>query len=138
MDQQKQLEKMVLACLDTAKEMLNEYKTIIPFGLRAYSDSEDMKMNCPAGQDSKAEWEEQIETVVNELREFVATETVSATVMVTDLQAGDESGVGLQIETEASSVLFVYPYKQVDDEWAFEEPIQTEQLFSSVYNNTVE
>lgn len=133
MDQEKQLEKMVLACLDTAEAMLKEYETVIPFGLRAFNDSEDMKMNCPAKEGVKKDWDEQIEAVVSELKEFVENENISATVLVTGLQTDDESGVGLQIETEMSSVLFVYPYRREDDEWVIDEPIQTEQLLTSVY-----
>ena len=46
MEQQKQIEQLVLLCIDTAKEMLKEYNAIIPFGIRTFNDSEDMKMNC--------------------------------------------------------------------------------------------
>ena len=138
MDQQKQLEKMVLACIDTAKAMLDGYQTVIPFGLRAFNDSDDMKMNCPAEQNTKADWDQQIAAVVSELKAFVENENISATVLVTDLQAGDESGVGLQIETPMSSVLFVYPYRNENDEWLIDEPVQTDQLLASVYDNKPE
>ncbi|MCK5335048.1 MAG: hypothetical protein KAQ67_02740 [Gammaproteobacteria bacterium] len=133
MDLEKQLEKMVLACIDTAKAMLDEYETVIPFGLRAFNDSEDMKMNCPAEQNSKADWNEQIEMVASELKGYVEAENISAIILVTDLKSEDESGVGLQIETEMSSVLFVYPYHKENDEWVIDEPIQTDQLLASVY-----
>ena len=135
MDQQKQLEQMVLACIDTAKAMLKEYQLVIPFGLRAFNDTEDMKMSCPAEKNPDAGWEEQIEMVVSELKEHVANENVSATILVTELAAEDETGIGLQIETMMSSVLFVYPYKKVDDEWVIDEPIQTDQLLTTVFDN---
>jgi len=136
MDQKKQLEQMVLACIDTAKAMLDEYKIVIPFGLRAFNDTEDMKINCPAEKNPTADWEEQIEAVVSELRQYVVDENVAATVLVTALSAGDEDGIGLQIETEMSSVSFVYPYRRENDEWVIDEPIETDQLFSSVYLET--
>ena len=135
MDQQKQLETMVLACIDTAKAMLDEYKMVIPFGLRAYNDSEDMKMNCPAEKNPDAGWLEQIDAVVAELKEHVANENISATVLVTELAADGEKGIGLQIETEMSSVLFVYPYAKKEDEWVIDEPIQTDQLLATVYGD---
>ena len=135
MDQQKQLEQMVLACIDTAKAMLKEYQLVIPFGLRAFNDTEDMKMSCPAEKNPDAGWEEQIEMVVSELKEHVANENISATILVTELAAEDETGIGLQIETMMSSVLFVYPYKKVDDEWVIDEPIQTDQLLTTVFDN---
>jgi len=135
LDQQKQLEQMVLACIDTAKAMLKEYQLVIPFGLRAFNDTEDMKMSCPAEKNPDAGWEEQIEMVVSELKEHVANENISATILVTELAAEDETGIGLQIETMMSSVLFVYPYKKVDDEWVIDEPIQTDQLLTTVFDN---
>lgn len=135
MDQQKQLETMVLACIDTAKAMLEKYTMVIPFGLRAFNDSEDMKMSCPAEKNPEAGWQQQIDTVVAELKEHVANENVSATVLVTELASEDEKGIGLQIETAMSSVLFVYPYEKKDDEWVIDEPIQTDQLLTTVFDN---
>jgi len=134
-DQQKQLETMVLACIDTAKAMLEKYGIVIPFGLRAFNDSEDMKMNCPAEKKPDAAWQEQIELVVTELKDHVENENIAATVLVTELSAEDEKGIGLQIETVMSSVLFVYPYQKVEDEWVIDEPIQTEQLLSTVFEH---
>lgn len=136
MDQQQQIEQMVLTCIDTAKAMLNEYKLVIPFGIRCFKDSEDMKMNCPSDENPDADWDEQIKQVVAELKEFVKHENISATALVTELQAGDESGIGLQVETELSSVLFVFPYRKVDSKeepWQIDEPIQTEQLLATVF-----
>ena len=135
MDQQKQLEQLVLVCLDTARGMLDEYKLVIPFGIRAFSDSEDMKMNCPAKNDSDEDWNTQIDAVVNELKHFVSNENVFATALVTELESDGESGIGLQIETLDSSVLFVYPFKKETDEWVIDEPVQTDQLLSSVFEN---
>ncbi|MCK4711201.1 MAG: hypothetical protein KAU21_21500, partial [Gammaproteobacteria bacterium] len=80
-----------------------------------------------------AGWQEQIEAVVAELKEHVANENISATVLVTELAAEGEKGIGMQIETVMSSVLFVYPYEKKDDEWFFDEPIQTDQLLATVF-----
>ena len=133
MDQNKQIEQLVLTCIDTAKEMLKEYKAVIPFGLRWLNNSEDMKMNCPADSMSKASNSELVEKVVSELKNFIANVDVFATVLVTELESGDEFGIGLQIETDQTAVLFVYPYSQQGDEWLIEEPIQTEQLLDKVF-----
>lgn len=135
MDQQKQLEKMVLACIDTAKAMLEKYEMVIPFGLRAFSDTEDMKMSCPAEKHPDAGWQEQIDAVVAELKQHVINEKVSATVLVTELASDGEKGIGLQVETTMSSVLFVYPYEKKGDEWVIDEPVQTEQLLTAVFDN---
>lgn len=133
MDQQKQIEQLVLLCIDTAKEMLKEYKVVIPFGIRAFNHSEDMKMNCPGDKSSEDDYSKQIDNVVSELKEFVANEDIFATAFVFELEGDGQSGIGLQIETVQSSVLFVYPYRKKDDDWEIDEPIQTEQLMGKVF-----
>ncbi|MFK5950986.1 MAG: hypothetical protein QM500_19715 [Methylococcales bacterium] len=135
MDQDKQIEQLVLTCIDTAKGMLKEYEMVIPFGIRSFNDSEDLKMNCPGDKNPDADWNEQINLVVNELKEFVSKENIFATVLVTELSSEGESGIGLQVETDMSSVLFVYPYKREGDEWIVDEPVQTDQLLASVFAN---
>ena len=134
LDKQKQIEHMVLLCIDTAREMLKEYKVIIPFGVRSFNDSEDMKMNCPSDEMPETDHSKQIDNVVSELKEFVANENVFATTYVMHLESDAGSGVGLQIETEQSSVLFVYPYRQEAEDWVIDEPIQAEQLMEKVFS----
>ena len=134
MDEQKQIEQLVLTCIDTAKEMLKEYKIIIPFGIRSFNNSEDMKMNCPAENMSKGNNLEVVDKVVSELKNFIATEDVFATVLVTELESGDDLAIGLQIETAQTAVLFVYPYSQKEGEWVIDEPIQTGQLLARVFD----
>lgn len=134
MDQQKQLEKLVLAGIDTARAMLDEYKMVIPFGIRAFADSEDLKMTCPAEKNPQASWAEQLDMVVAELKQSIAAEPVSVAALVTELESGGESGIGLQIETTGSSALFVYPFRRENELWVIDEPIQTEQLLVSIYH----
>ena len=133
MDQEKVIESLVLTCVDTAKAMLDEYGVVVPFGIRAFNDSDDLKMNCPADEQRDDDWIEQINNVVSELKGFVAEESIFATALVTELASDGETGIGLQIETELSSVLFVYPFKKQDDEWKIDEPIQTDQLLATVF-----
>lgn len=133
MDQEKVIESLVLTCVDTAKAMLDEYGVVVPFGIRAFNDSDDLKMNCPADQQRDDDWTEQINNVVSELKGFVAQENIFATALVTELASDGETGIGLQVETELSSVLFVYPFKKQDDEWIIDEPVQTDQLLTTVF-----
>jgi len=134
-DQQKQIENMVLTCIDTAKAMLDEYELVIPFGIRSYNDSEDLKMNCPGDKNPEASWHEQIDMVVTELKELVKNESLFATALVTELESEGDKAIGLQVETELSSVLFVYPYKRVDEAWVIDEPVQTDQLLTTVFDH---
>lgn len=133
MDQDKQIEQLVLTCIDTAKAMLDEYGLVVPFGIRSFNDSDDLKMNCPADKNPEDNLSIQVDRIVSELKEFVLSEDIFATALVTDLEAGNEKGVGLQIETELSSVLFVYPYIKENDEWVISDPIQTDQLLTTVF-----
>lgn len=133
-NQNKQLEALILACIDTSKAMLDEYKTVIPFGIRGYENSDDMKMNCPAGNDLKADWNDQIDQVVSELKSHIQNENVSVTALVTELKSDEESAIGLQVETALSCALFVYPYSRVDNEWKIEAPTQTDQLLPRAFS----
>ncbi len=137
MNEEKLIERLVDVSLNTARAMLDEYKLVIPFGTRVFKNDDDVKMNCPADKNREADWNEQIELVVSELKDFVKNEEVFATALVTSLEAEAEMGIGLQVETEMSSVLFIYPYRKEDDKWVFDEAIQTEQLLMSVYSNSV-
>ncbi|MAG01062.1 MAG: hypothetical protein CL388_07675 [Acidiferrobacteraceae bacterium] len=128
-----QIELLVLSCLETAKAMLKEYDLVVPFGMRVFKDSDDQKMNCPADENREADWLQQIEMVVTELKQYLTTENISATVLVTGLESDDQKGIGLQIETEQSSVMFVYPYTHKEETIEIEEPIQSDQLFSRVF-----
>jgi len=133
MNDEKLIERLVAVSLDTARAMLDEYKLVIPFGIRVFRDNDDVKMNCPADQNREADWNEQIETVVTELRDYVKNENVFATALVTSLEAESEMGIGLQVETELSSVLFIYPYAKKEEGWVIDEPVQTEQLLETVF-----
>ncbi len=138
MEQEKIIEKLVLVCLDTAKAMLEEYETVIPFGIRSFTDNDDMKMNCPGDKKPDGDFNEQIDKVIEELKAFVSNENIFATALVTELEADNQKGIGLQVETQESSVLFVYPFHLDDEkegkgEWLIEEPFQAGHLLKTVY-----
>ena len=135
MNDNERMEQLAQVSLETARAMLDEYELVIPFGIRVFNDNDDAKMNCPADKHQDADWNEQINLVVMELREFVKTENVYATALVTSLEADSEMGIGLQVETELSSVLFIYPYTKKDGEWVVEqEPVQSEPLAASTFS----
>ena len=133
MEQQKIIENLVLTCIDTAKAMLDEYQTVLPFGIRSFNDSDDFKMNCPADKLADADWQSQIDQVVSELKQHIKNENIYATALVTELVSDEEKSIGVQIETAATAVLFVYPFHKENQNWHLEEPIQTEQLLATVF-----
>jgi len=138
MNQEKIIEKMVVACLDTAQAMLEKDEMVIPFGVRAINDGEDLKMNCPGDKKPKANFNEQIEMVVDELKTFVKNDFSYVIAIVTELESGDERAVGLQVETDISSVLFVYPFRKKNEQWIIDNPIQTNQLLPSVRSPAID
>ncbi|MDQ6958558.1 MAG: hypothetical protein Q9M24_05520 [Mariprofundaceae bacterium] len=138
MNQEKTIEKMVVACLDTAQAMLEKDEMVIPFGVRAINDGEDLKMNCPGDKKPKANFNEQIEMVVGELKTFVKNDFSYVIAIVTELESGDEKAIGLQVETDISSVLFVYPFRKKNEQWIIDNPVQTNQLLPSVRSPAID
>jgi len=132
MNQEKIIEKMVMVCLDTAQAMLEKHEMVVPFGLRAIHDGEDLKMNCPGDKKPEENFNKQIEMVVDELKAYVKHESCYVIAIVTELESGDEKAIGLQVETDLSSVLFVYPFRKKNKQWIIDNPIQTDQRLPSV------
>jgi hypothetical protein len=89
-------------------------------------------MNCPGDKKPKANFNEQIEIIVDELKTFVKNDFSYVIAIVTELESDDEKAIGLQVETDLSSVLFVYPFREKDGQWIIDNPIQTDQLLPSV------
>ena len=123
--------KLIVAGLDAAERMLNEYGIVAPFGIRVFKDSDDIKMNCPQDQEALSDWEKMIDLVCSELKEFIGSEKIYATALVMSLENDDQKGIGMQIGTDESSVLFVYPYQKDGEKWKIEEPMQAEGLITN-------
>jgi hypothetical protein len=129
-DEQKKLERMVLFSIEVAQEMLDEYEAVIPFGIRTFADSDEIKMQCFQEKHPKANWDELIKTTIDELKKSVAQESIFATAIVLSVESEDATGVGLQIDTRKGPALFVYPYHKEEGKWVIEEPRQAEMLIA--------
>ena len=127
---QKKLESMILFSIQVAQEMLDEYETVIPFGIRAFADSDEIKMQCFQEKHPKGNWDELIKTTVNELKKSVEQDDIFATAVVLSVESEDAIGVGLQIDTRKGPALFVYPYHKDEDKWIIDEPSQAEMLIA--------
>ena len=127
-NEQKTLERIVAFSMEVAERMLYEYGTVIPFGIRAFADSDDVEMKCFQEEHPEASWDELLQTTVDELKKAVAEEKIFATAIVLSVESEDTIGIGLQIDTHKAPALFVYPYHQQDDGWVIEEPSQAEML----------
>ena len=129
-EDQKKLERMVVFSIEVAQEMLNEYETVIPFGIHAFADSDEIKMKCFQEEHPKANWNELIKTTVDALKKSVEEDEIFATAVVLSVESEDTMGVGLQIDTRKGPALFVYPYHKDDDKWIIDEPSQAEMLIA--------
>lgn len=137
MDEQKRLEKVVVFSLETAQKMMDEYQTVIPFGVRTFYDKEDIIMKCYQEKYPEDALPALIDHTVEELRELMVTEKLFATVIVTILEDGLDVAIGLQIETPLSAVLFVYPCEKEADKWVLQEPEQMDTLIAPHVFTTV-
>ncbi len=132
------LQRLVIASLEAAERMLKEHQTVIPFGVRASADTEDVKISCYHEKLPGADWQELIDHTVGKLKEHVASEDVHSTAIVTTLEADERSAIGIQIETPAGSKLFIYPFFLNGSEGvSIDEPIQSEgQIAGRVFEPT--
>jgi len=129
-NEQKTLERIVVFSIEVAQKMLDEYETVIPFGVRAFADSDDVMMKCYQEELPKANWDELIKTTVDELKKSVEEEEIFATAIVLSVESENSTGIGLQIDTRQAPALFVYPYHKKDDKWVIDEPTQAEMLIA--------
>jgi hypothetical protein len=129
-DEQIKLERMIVFSIEVAQEMLEEYEAVIPFGIRAFADSDEIKMQCFQEEHPKANWDELINTTVDELKKSVEQGDIFAIAIVLSVESEDAMGVGLQIDTRKGPALFVYPYHQEEDKWVIDEPSQAEMLIA--------
>jgi len=124
------LERVVLLSMEVAQKMLDEYGTVVPFGVRAHADSEDVLMKCFQEEYPEASWDDLLQTTVDELKKSVEEEDIFATAVVLSVESNDSMGIGLQIDTRKAPALFVYPYHKDGDIWEIDEPIQAEMLLA--------
>jgi len=129
-DEQKSLENIVIFSIEVAQKMLNEYGTVVPFGVRAFADSDEVMMRCFQEEQPEASWDELIETTVNKLKESVEEEDIFATAVVLRVESSDTTGIALQIDTRKAPALFVYPYHMQDEQWIIGEPVQADVLLA--------
>ena len=124
------LERIVLLSMEVAQKMLDEYGTVVPFGVRALADSEDVLMKCFQEEYPEASWDDLLQTTIDELKKSVEEEDIFATAVVLSVESEDSMGIGLQIDTRKEPALFVYPYHQDGGIWEIGEPIRAETLLA--------
>jgi hypothetical protein len=76
----------------------------------------------------RASWDELLEATIGHLERCIGSGDVGAIALVTTLESGSESGLGIQVETRASSLFLVYPYSGTGQCWSLGEPQTAEGL----------
>jgi hypothetical protein len=123
-------EELLGKALHVAREasllLLRKHGTVLPFGLTLDAAGDNPRTFFPRDQLPRASWDELLDATLGQLERRIDSGDVGAIAVVTTLESGGESGLGIQVETRASSLFLVYPYSGTGRNWSLGEP-QTAQ-----------
>ncbi len=110
MNEEELLGKTLYVASESAKHLLKAHGTVLPFALTLDDQGDQVKTYFPRDQRPGAVWEELVEAAVLHLTRCIQSTQVGAIALATELVSGDQSGVGIQVETRSSSLFLIYPY----------------------------
>ncbi|WP_257458788.1 hypothetical protein [Archangium lipolyticum] len=123
-------EELLGKTLHVAREagllLLRKHGSVLPFGLTLDTSGGNPRTWFPRDQLPRASWDELLDATIGHLEQCGASADVGAIALATTLESGSESGLGIQVETRASSLFLVYPYSGTGQSWRLGEP-QTAQ-----------
>jgi hypothetical protein len=108
--------------------LLRKQGTVLPFGLTLDAAGDNPRTWFPRDQLPRASWDELLDATVGHLERSSGSADVGAIALATTLESGDESGLGIQVETRTSSLFLVYPYSGSGQSWSLKEPQTAEGL----------
>jgi hypothetical protein len=125
-------EELLGKALQVAREagllLLRKHGTVLPLGLTLDAAGDNPRTFFPRDQLPRASWDELLDATLGQLERHIDSEDVGAIAVVTTLESGGESGLGIQVETRASSLFLVYPYSGTGRNWSLGEPQTAEGL----------
>jgi hypothetical protein len=125
-------EELLGKALHVAREagllLLRKHGTVLPFGLTLDAAGDNPRTFFPRDQLPRASWDELLAATLGQLARRIDSDDVRAIAVVTTLESGGESGLGIQVETRASSLFLVYPYSVTGRDWSLGEPQTAEGL----------
>jgi hypothetical protein len=125
-------EELLGKALHVAKEagllLLRKHGTVLPFGLTLDLAGDNPRTWFPRDQLPRASWDELLDATIAHLERCIASGGVGAIALGTTLESGSESGLGIQVETRASSLFLVYPYMGTGQRRSLGEPQTAEGL----------
>ncbi|MFL5352124.1 hypothetical protein [Archangium sp.] len=125
-------EELLGKALHVAKEagllLLRKQGTVLPFALTLDPAGDNPRTYFPRDQLPRASWDELLDASIAHLERSIGSGGVGAIALVTTLDSGSESGLGVQVETRASSLFLVYPYRGTGQSRSLGEPQTAEGL----------
>lgn len=110
MDNDELLQKALYVATESAKLLLREHGTVLPFALTLDSRGDDVKTYFPADKLPGAELGELVDAAASHLEQCIRSADVGVIALGTELVSGEQAGLGVQIETRSTSLFIVYPY----------------------------
>jgi hypothetical protein len=110
MDNDELLEKALYVATESAKLLLGKQGTVLPFALTLDSQGDNIETYFPADTLPGAEPGELVDVAASHLEQCIRSKDVGVIALGTELVAGDQAGLGVQIETRSTSIFLVYPY----------------------------
>jgi len=125
-------DELLKKALHVAREagllLLRKHGTVLPFGLTLDPAGDHPRTYFPRDSLPRASWEELLEATISHLERCTGSGGIGAIALVTTLESGSESGMGVQVETRASSLFLVYPYEGAGQSRSLGEPQTSEEL----------
>ncbi|PTL79359.1 hypothetical protein [Vitiosangium sp. GDMCC 1.1324] len=128
MNDQELLEKTLYVAKEAGLLLLRKHGTVLPFGLTLDTAGDHPKTWFPRDQLPRASWDELLDATIAHLERSIGSGGVGAIALVTTLESGSESGLGIQVETRDSSLFLVYPYSGTGQSRSLGEPQSAEGL----------
>lgn len=128
MNDEELLEKTLHVAKEAGLFLLRKHGTVLPFGLTLDPAGDNPRTWFPRDQLPRASWDELLDATIAHLERAIGSGGVGASALVTTLESGSESGLGIQVETRASALFLVYPYRGAGQSWSLGEPQTAEGL----------
>jgi hypothetical protein len=130
MNDQELLEKALYVAREAGMLLIRKHGSVLPFGLTLDPAGDHPRTYFPRDQLPHAPWDELLEATLAHLERCIGAGGIGAIALVTTLESGSESGMGVQVETRASSLFLVYPYKGAGQSRSLGEPQTAEGLLA--------
>ncbi|EPX59124.1 hypothetical protein D187_003226 [Cystobacter fuscus DSM 2262] len=128
MNDQELLEKTLHVAREAGMFLLRKQGSVLPFGLTLDPAGDNPRTYFPRDQLPRASWDELLDATLAHLERRIGSGDVGAIALVTTLESGSESGMGVQVETRSSSLFLVYPYTGTGQSRSLGEPQPAEGL----------